>query len=467
MNMKKIALASLVVASALVGCSGGGSGSSMAQNSPVTPVTPTPAPAPKNQARFVNATPDLGPLDFTMGTIHYTVAPRGASPVFTVTPGPATVVVSNGAKSGSRQLTIPDTAEVYIVSGEHTAGMPDSAVILGKVPDASPAFALVTYYNETPGPSPPLEDFYVVPPGGSIAGVDPTVPGAGASGRSIGVGTYSFVVTPAGKKTILFQSGPVTLAAGQQMVLIGAPVSQYVLTPQPIVAGLDDAIQSLADSRPSVTLLRRIDAMIPFAQDTVMPGMDGASTFSIDGDTIVQLPSATAAAGVTYHLTPGNHNMASAGATIGALQFIFNVDANAGYTERYGYTGFSFFDVGNAWLAPDVKVDYPIPADRARVRLVVELGCGLTSLVRIDGTAITYGSQGLGNPGIVFDHAPGTMQVQLTTSDGASEGTQIVALDSGHYYVVRAPFIPIDPADECPGLPLTAVLHPYMEVSSD
>ena len=89
------------------------------------------------------------------------------------------------------------------------------------------------------------------------------------------------------------------------------------------------------------------------------------------------------------------------------------------------------------------------------------------SLVRIDGTAITYGSQGLGNPGIVFDHAPGTMQVQLTTSDGASEGTQIVALDSGHYYVVRAPFIPIDPADECPGLPLTAVLHPYMEVSSD
>jgi len=453
----KITVLVLVVASTVAGCSGGGSGPGMAQSLPVPVTTP-----PATKVRFVNGTPDMGTVDFTMGTIHYSVAPRDGSPVFTVTPGPTTVLVSNGVAAGSRALTIPDVPEAYVVSYEGLAGKLDATTILGTASDANPGAALVTYFNDTPGYSP--EDFYVVPGGSSVAGMDPTLPNVEGGGRSFSAGTYTFAVTPAGKKTILYQSGPVSLAAGQQMVLLGAAASRYVLAPLPIVLGMN-ALQPLDDSRPSVTLLPRIDVMTAFDPGLIRPGDDAPSTITIDGDLIAQLPSATAAAGARYHVTPGQRLMSNTGATSEPIVTGLTIDANASYTQRYGWIAEGPFIVGNTWLPPDPKVDYPIPSNSARVRLLLEYGCNFIALVRIDGAAITYANQAPGNEGLVFDRAAGPIKVELFSPDGmTSLGMQTISLDIGHYYVIRSAYIPIF-ADEC--VTARGLSHPGFEVSED
>ena len=117
----------VVVLSLMVaGCSGG-SGPGTAQSLPMPPSPPPPV----TQVRFVNATPDTGALDFTMGTFHYSVPARDASPVFTVTPGPTTVVVSNGVKTATRTITIPDAPgpnEIAVICAYASRGRPNHRV---------------------------------------------------------------------------------------------------------------------------------------------------------------------------------------------------------------------------------------------------------------------------------------------------------------------------------------------------
>ncbi|MFZ3324083.1 MAG: hypothetical protein WA190_17045 [Usitatibacter sp.] len=428
--MKKLVILVLLVSSMIAGCSGGGSAPNMTQN---TPGVPTPPAAPMVKVRFVNATPRLGAVSFTMGTQSAAVAPREASAFFSMQPGPVTVTVSNGNMSAMRTLTISGTTEVDVTSNEFVPSVLDVSAEAAVVSGFDQASAAVIYRNYTPGFS--LEDVYVVPSGSPISGIDPAQGSPQAVTKILAPGTYSVVVAPAGKKTILYQSTPLTLAAGQQVVLLGAPQSQYVLTPLPLVLGLD-TLQSLGDARPAVKMLQRIDSMTPFSSTLVSVGQDAAVTIAVDGDVVVQMPSAAAAEGATYHLTPGFRSITETGPVVPGA-YSLQVDASASYITRFGWDPRGPFLTGNYWMTPYVTPDDPTAPDRARVRLVVENNCG-DNQVSVDGAPITYGSQVQGNAGVGFDHAAGAMQVAVSTPDGAnSEGIRNLTLGAGRYYVIR------------------------------
>jgi hypothetical protein len=435
--MKFSSFLSLVVLSiCLVGCSAGGSDGSIPSNSVPNGTSPS---NPGSKVRFVNTATRMGTVTFYMGNIQASVPARSASPAFSVPAGTTVVTMTNGSTEGTRAVTIPDASAIDVIAYESPAGALSADSIYGRVTVPDSSKALLTYFNFPTLGS--LGDAYIVPAEMSISNVDPTFASATGS-RTLAPGTYTIALTPAGKKTILFQSGPLTLAAGQQALLIAAPASRYVMTPQPLALSFDEDAQTLEDSRPVVKLLRRIDS-VP---------QDGPSTISVDGDLIVQLPSATLADDASYHLTPGTRSFLQTGS--GApIAFTFQAEAGTTYVERFGWMSLSPVTFGDIWLPPTAAIDYPIPADRARVRLIVESLCR-EEVVRIDGAAIAYGNQQHGNSGVVLDRNAGAIQIEIFTPDGVSpeRPAQTIPLVAGHYYVFRAlrfDFLEFGPPSYC------------------
>ena len=386
----------------------------------------------RTKVRFVNAQPSLGSIEFEAAGIRYTVAPREASPVFELAPGqvPVTARAASGA-STTQSVFISEKFERYIVAGLF-AGTVHITTIDGRFSVEGSSGAIVAYTNSVADQ--PRQDVYVVPAGQPIANVQPTLASVGFLGggsRTFASGSYEIIVTPTGKKTILFQSTPVPLTSGDQLMLLGASRSAFVVTPQPIVLSLE-AMRNLEDPRPKVHLLRSVE-MPPNEQLQEHFPM----VINVDDDLIVSLPGMRAASAVYYHVTPGTRAF-SGTSTLLTQPSQLLIESGREYTQRWGQQGLSDRPGPLVlWHAPIPASDYPAPAGMARIHLIVE-NCCRDNLVEIDGVRLAYAPQPPGNAGLALTHDPASIRVEVFTPDTVlSEGAVAVALAPDHYYVIR------------------------------
>jgi hypothetical protein len=144
------------------------------------------------------------------------------------------------------------------------------------------------------------------------------------------------------------------------------------------------------------------------------------------------------------------------------VSYTARIDASSSYVQRFGVNFQAPLITGAGWLPPASASDYPVPSGVARVRLIVENVCR-NNLVVVDGAPAAYDNQAVGNAGIVVDHAPGSIGVEVKSPDGTqSEGIlSPLTLVAGHYYVVRV-YGNLHPQEGC---------HPdgqrFFEVSAD
>ncbi len=376
--------------------------------------------APTASVRFVNAATRLGTVTFSVGAIQASVPVQTASHAFDVSGDSMTVTVTNGAMSASRAIPTGGVSQIDVIGYESSPGV--LAVDSIAVGAGGSSSALLTYFNFGAVTSRP-GDVYVVPDGTLIESAAPSFASTGGS-LAFPPGTYNIVLTPRAGKTILFQSGPVALAAGQNLVLVAAPASAYVVTPQPIAIAPGQESRLLPDVRPQVTMFHRLDAALT----------EPPIQLAIDGDLIVEVPSVTAIPTITYHVTPGNRRF-SPSVQLVATAFDFEIEPGKQYAETYGCRPFAFF-CNDQWLWP-MDTDFQVPPDKARVRLIVENNCR-NNLVKVDGALINYGAQDFRNAGVLFDHASGPLGIEVTTPDGAfSEGALTRNLAAGRTYVIR------------------------------
>lgn len=409
-------------AAALVGaagCSGGGSSSDVS-SMPGPPIVRT------ANVRVINAATRMGSLSFTSGTLQVTVEARSASPIFTVPAGSATFTAANGTTSATQVIAVPEGSSIDVVGFEAPAGSLSLDSFPGQVTGADTTRALVTYFNYGDAVF-PAGDAYIVPVGTNIASVAAIFPaGSGVRGGgslSFAPGTYNFLLTPSNSKTVLFQSAPLTLSAGEQLVLVSAPATPSVLAPQPIVVTFGEASSSLENNAPlaTVRVLRRLDQISPFDVQPV--------TLMVDGSAVAQLPSADAAANYTYTLPAGSRLFSD---NLSTITYSEQVQAGFQYVQEFGFYPFGAVSSRDIWLPPDIANDYPAPADKARVHLIVETNTCYSEAVMIDGVSVQYPDQTWRNAGIALDRAPGPINIT------AGVGTLGFVLKAGHYYVIRA-----------------------------
>jgi len=419
-SLRGIAVSFIVVLAVATGCSGGGS-SSEVSSVPVPPVVKT------ANVRLVNAATRMGSLTFTFGTLTTTVEARSASPIFTIPAGSATFIASNGTTSTTQAIAVPEGSSIDVVAFEAPAGSLSLDSFPGQVTGADTTKALVTYFNYGDAIF-PVGDAYIVPVGTNIASVAPTFQaGSGVLGGGslpFAPGIYVLLLTPANSRMVLFQSGPLTLGAGEQLVLVSAPATTSVLAPQPIVVTFAGASSSLENIAPlaTVRVLRRLDQISPF---DVVP-----LTVMVDGSVAAQLPLANnAAANYTYTLPAGSRLFTDNFSTIA---YRVQIQPNSQYVQEFGFYFYGAVSSRDIWLPPDIANDYPAPTDRARVHLIVESNTCHSEAITIDGASLQYPDQTWRNAGIALDRTPGPMNIT------AGAGTLQLVLKAGHYYVIRA-----------------------------
>jgi hypothetical protein len=407
MSRLLIYLAAALVAAS---CSSGGSG-----NDAMPPASPGTKMA---QVRLVNAATRLGSLTFAWGTNQAQVPIRSASGIVAVPVGTFTFSVTNGTVSATRSISIADGASVDVVAYESPAGALSLESIFGQVVAVDATKALVTYFNFAEALSSP-GDAYIVPAGADINPLAPTFQAGGGS-LPFAPGSYEVVLTPFNSKAIFYRSVAFTLAAGEQLVLISAPASASVVTPQPIEVVFGQPSAELDNAMVvTVKVLRRLD--------TVPAGENEPSTLQVDGGSL-QMPAPNDASNFSYGLAPGSHYFVS----LSSIGFNQQFPANSRYVQRFGWYAVGAVSSRDSWLPPDPAPDYPVPNDRARVHLVVEQTLCSSDAVKVDGADVSYPDQTWGNSGIAFDHAPGAISIQ------AGVGTTTLDLKPGHYYFVRA-----------------------------
>jgi hypothetical protein len=368
----------------------------------------------------------MGSVSFTAGTQQFAVASGDASPVLEFAAGPLVVSASAVSANTGRTVGLQDASATDIIAYESPPGVLNLDAIPDQVPGIDASKALLTMFGKGAAST---VDAYLLPAGTSIASVAPTIMAADGS-QVLAPDTYTLAFAPPGQKTVLYASSPLALAAGQQLVVIVAPGPAGATTPVAIEVPFDGAPQTLNDARPSVKLLKRIN-------DPEGEGLGTPTTITVDGTLLVQLQSATQTNGISYHLAAGLHRFEERGAGGAPPAFDFQISDGTTYVQRYGFTYDGPILAGDIYLPPSVASDYPVPSNKARVRLIVENVCR-DNMIRVDGNPISYGNQQMGNSGVVIDRDAGSIQVEADSPDGlVSEGKRSISLDSGHYYVIR------------------------------
>ncbi|QJR14002.1 hypothetical protein [Usitatibacter palustris] len=376
----------------------------------------------RTKIQFVNGTHGLGTIEFEANGVRHVLAPRAASPVVEVDSGPLTVTLRSEAGAAATRVLSIDETTAFLVSFGADRTLDVRSIAAG--PEVPAGNTAVQYYGHSPESL--GIDVYFVLPGTDIAAANPSNPaplGALSTlSASFAPGTYEMVIAAAGKKTILFKSAPMELRAGQRLTLLGATRSSQVVTPQPIVLE-PGAVRSLEDSRPAVRLL-----------SDLMSGT-GLQTLIVDGDVIAYLPSPSAASG-SFHITPGTRMFEQIGSLPNGAH-PQEILAGQSYTLRYRQDGFGTYPVAYVGWGFFPAIDYPVPAGKARIRLIVE-NVQRSNLVKVDGQLVSYTNQALGNAGLVIDRDPGPVSIEVFTPDtDLSEGIVNLSLGASHYYVVR------------------------------
>jgi hypothetical protein len=380
--------------------------------------------------RFVNAAPDLGNVEFTIGTTKMTLAPRAVGAAIAVDSGMATITARETAEGELLQYSANLlTGEELVVGVAINASAKAELVKVASVPLAGSGAGIV-YANLTSFH--PSIDVYVLTTGATLSTSSPSMTGVPFKFfvlSAVTPGTYEIVVTPAGKQTELFRSLPITVASGATTILIGMQNSVQVLTPLPVlVAG--SQVTPLVDSRPSVQILRPLASNYLVFERFTIASIE--TKLTVDDD-VVAIPRFTSAQGAIYHVSPGARSFGP-GSYFG--RFPLTIAAELSYVQRYGINGYSVVHEtpSTGYLAPEVTGDYPVPAGKARIRMHVDNCCRNTD-VRVGGVLLQANVR---QGEWLFDLEPGSFLVQISmpgTMQG--EGSAQFTTSVGQYYQVH------------------------------
>lgn len=402
---------------------------------------------PSAKVRFINSRADLT-VEFQAGTARATLEGRAIGTLLPVSPGPTLVTARLASGQTAQRMVdfVVDQTENITLTGSLSGSI---EVVPLRSPPVSGSAAQITYYNATPVY--PAVDIYAVPTGASVDASTPLISAAGLDApatQTLPANTYDVVVTPAAKKTEIFRSAAVRFDAGAAALMLGAPRSAQVVTPQPILVAGADA-HALEDSRPAIRLLR--SSWNP-----------GGVSLSVDGDPIVSI-SGSAFGEVVYHLSPGAHQLLRQSAFLPLSGFSISPDSS--YVQTM--TGLGTVLLGThhivGWDVPRQTADYPVPPGKARVRLEMRnQNCRVTD-VFVSGSLL---QSSVNDADWRFDVDPGTFA--LTTflaGTSAPDGGVEFNVAAGHYYLVHTYVDPVaGKAGACrPGASFGRIL----EVNSD
>jgi len=357
-----------------------------------------------------------------MGTLKVKLAPRQSSDLFSVPPGPTPVTYTIGGS--------PSTSNMVLIEGRtHVLALKNTPI--GPVPggiELDRKFGRVVYENASKGF--PAVDVYLLAPGSAVTASSPTF--SGAVWNSLGFvpiagGTYVVAITPAGKKTVLFQSTPTEIAAGVDTLILGAPAGKGVRTPSPLLLTATD-IRSLDDSRPAVRILQSATPDAFYANSWAL---------SIDDDLLAVVPDAI---GETYHLSRGSHtfSMVTPDGTLHYTRQDFFVGADF-LIQRFGLFGYVLGHPGgfagplNTWLAPEAG-GVPPPLGRASVNITLSNCCRGADL-RVNGQLFSANAM---NGTWILQPEASDLRIDLSLpGSGASEGSRTLSVLPGHTYIVN------------------------------
>lgn len=187
--------------------------------------------------RIVHASPDAPAVDAYVGDacLAKGAGYKAATPFLPVAPGNATIAL-NPAGTATPALTATamlDSRNFYTVlavgplASLQTLVVPEEAA----APEAGKAKVRVVHA----APAAPAVDVYVTAPGAALAGTAPAVSGAAFKAFSgvlqVPAATYQIRITAAGTPTVVYDSGPVPVAAGADLVFAAV---QQDLGPSPV-----------------------------------------------------------------------------------------------------------------------------------------------------------------------------------------------------------------------------------------
>lgn len=208
-----------------------------------------PAPAPTKseaQLRVVHASADAPKVDVYLAGVKALsgVAYKDATGFLSVDAGkPEAVVTPEGATTPQvikATLDLPaDSYTTVVAVGSLAGGTVEPLVISESA--AAPESGKLKLRAGHASPGVPAVDIYVTAPDADLASATPAVSGAAYKAVSdalqIAAGNYRIRITLAGSKTVAYDSGSVSLAAGMDLVALAvpdssghAPVTLLVLT---------------------------------------------------------------------------------------------------------------------------------------------------------------------------------------------------------------------------------------------
>jgi hypothetical protein len=405
----------------LTGCGGGGGGGSDGSSS-----------SGKATIRFMQAGAELGTSQFTVNSGTATsVAFRELSAGISVDAGTMTLrATAPGTTVAVVPLTLTlnegDTGIVVLNQRENEA---PRLVLAGTLGTGS-ASSTVAYANFTPFQ--PILDVYVLTGSQTLAAATPVATGLRTNEVTSAVavsGTYQVVATTPGRKDrIVYQSGNLTPVSGSPTILLGAQWTNESLQPLPVAVSRSGT--SVAnDSRPLVRVLN------PLGIDTTFPQL----RLYVDCDQPVAVVPFRSAFGPLYRVTPGTRSITPGcgNFNLGTTESVFLAETGKEYIQPFGPSRVvpNTLEIQSfGWIAPRVTTDFPVPANKARIRIVVN-NTLRPGDIYVNNVLV---EANVGIKELVVDIDPGVFFVkQLMPVTGASEGSVGVIGQAGHFYLVE------------------------------
>jgi hypothetical protein len=347
------------------------------------------------KVRFFNASPDLGTVDATIGTVPavgllgyetfstYRTASTGTQPISVTLSGTTTQVLQTTQTFENGQRFS------YIVFGR--TGAPRDLLLSDSVELPGGGNVKLRLVNATL--EQPLIDVYVTNPGQDLATVSPTITGIASGSASDFIernsGSSEIRVTPSGSKTVLYDSGQVTLSDRNAYSLVAYDRGN----PGQVNVGL-----LTNDTLGSGALLNSIVADTRFLN--AAPGVAAANA-TVDQTTITGVAYDTVSA---YQPVPSGVRNASFAATANPGTPIISgtVLQAAGGASTIVFFGAAGAQQGFA--LQDLNL-LPVTPGNARMR-VVNLGSGAGSVSTLVNGALTVGALDPGQPSLYFELPP-------------------------------------------------------------
>jgi hypothetical protein len=432
---RSLAFALACFASLLIAACGGGGGGGSSNGS---------SSSGKATLRFFQAGAVQGTAQFTVQGNTTSLAFREISAGVSVDAGTMTITaVAPGTTIAVTPLTITlnegETGVVVLNQSETVLPRLTLAGNLGGGTGNTVAYANYTPYQ-------PILDVYVLSGGQTLDSATAVSTGLRTNETSAFAtvaGTYQVVATVSGRKDhVVYQSGNLT-PAGSPTVLLGAQWTFESLQPLPISVSRSGTA-TVDDSRPLVRVLQ------PYFPSILHPDLNGeypSLKLFVDCDQpVVALPYKMPP-GPMYRISPGTRSIAPgvfSSTTICPLEdqptaeVRILVEADKNYIQPFGPsrvvpTSLEIQSYG--WTIPRVNADFPVPANRARLRIVTNNSLRPGD-VYVNGALV---KANMGIEELVVDVNPGNVRVEqfVPGSTTRTEGAVVGTVLAGRFYLIE------------------------------